>query len=69
MNNVKDIGGGIIVSRPAYSGGIMKNINNLRDVPTTNDVIAAGQFDFFQNKPKVKGAQAPAKAISNAKIR
>ena len=30
---------------------------------------AAGKFDFFQNKPKVNGAHAPANTISNANIR
>jgi hypothetical protein len=47
----------------------MKNSNNLRPDPKIKDVMAAYQFDFFQNKPKVRGAHAPAKTISKAKMR
>ena len=34
-----------------------------------SDAIAAGMFAFFQNNPNVRGANAPANTISNAKIR
>ena len=69
MNTAKDIGGGNKVSTPAYSGGVIKNIIILRDEPTIKDAIAAVQLAFFQNKPKVSGAHAPAKTISKANIK
>ena len=66
--------GGIIVSNPAcgnsvISSGIIKKKDNRISEPAISDTTAAGMFAFFQNNPNVRGANAPAKTMSNAKIR
>ena len=69
INTMNETIGGIRVSIPANSFGVIKNIINLKVEPTISDASVAGKFALFQNKPKVNGANAPAKTMSNAKIK
>ena len=66
---MKDTIGGMKVSRPARSSGNEKKKYSRRNEPTRREAIAAGMFAFFQNRPNVRGASAPANTISNARIR
>ena len=58
-----------IVSSPTRSSGMAKKRYSLRNEPTRRAATAAGMFDFFQNRPNVSGASAPANMMSNASTR
>ena len=68
-NTINETIGGIIVSNPHHSSGIVQKNCNRNTDPISNAAIVAGIFAFFQKSPNVNGTNAPANIISNAKMR
>ena len=69
MNTTNETTGGIMVSSPAHSAGMVKKNDNRRNDAIKRDATAAGMFAFFQNSPRVSGAKAPANMMSKASTR